>query len=147
MKGIWVAFLVTVLVTGILAINLVSTEVYGIGQGKGNDEGKGKPGHGDEGCETATTASEGRTNNLHCDDDDDGVPNSSDNCPFCENPDQEDSDSDDVGDDCDNCPADANADQADADSDGVGDVCDDSGSPPDEEPPPGGGGPPHGGKP
>lgn len=67
MKGIWIAFLVAVLVTGILAINIISTEVYGSGQGKGNDDGKGKPGHGEQGCETAKAASEGRTNNPHCD--------------------------------------------------------------------------------
>lgn len=95
------SFLVVVLVTGILAINLVSTEVYGSGQGNGNDNGKGKPGHGAQGCETATAASEGKTNNPHCDDDGDGVPNADDNCPTTPNSDQSDIDGDGVGDVCD----------------------------------------------
>ena len=71
------------------------------------------------------------------DDDGDGVPNGSDNCPDTANVDQADMDTDGIGDVCDddmdgdgvlnvndNCPETANADQADADSDGLGDVCD-----------------------
>jgi len=57
------------------------------------------------------------------DSDDDGVPNSVDNCPTTYNPGQEDVDNDSFGDICDNCPNDYNPDQADADSNGVGDVC------------------------
>lgn len=75
------------------------------------------------------------------DSDDDGIPNSEDNCPDVPNPDQEDSDEDGVGDACeevendddndgvlnddDNCPQDYNPDQEDSDDDGIGDVCDD----------------------
>jgi hypothetical protein len=72
------------------------------------------------------------------DDDNDGVPDSIDNCPLVANTDQTDTDSDGVGDVCDddddndgvpdsidNCPLVANTDQTDTDSDGVGDVCDD----------------------
>jgi len=58
------------------------------------------------------------------DTDDDGVPNTIDNCPNDFNPGQEDFDGDNVGDACDNCPNDANDDQTDTDGDGVGDVCD-----------------------
>lgn len=70
--------------------------------------------------------------------DGDGVPNDADNCPFLENPGQEDEDEDGVGDVCqgdidsdgvpdaiDNCPNDPNPDQSDIDQDGIGDVCDD----------------------
>ncbi|RNC88208.1 MAG: T9SS C-terminal target domain-containing protein [Winogradskyella sp.] len=72
------------------------------------------------------------------DNDGDGVPNISDNCPNTANADQADSDGDGVGDVCqdtdsdgildinDNCPNTANADQTDTDGDGVGDVCQDS---------------------
>jgi subtilisin family serine protease/chitodextrinase len=75
--------------------------------------------------------------------DQDGIPNSQDNCPLTENPDQADSDGNGVGDVCDeviapdtdfdddgiaddidNCPADPNNDQLDQDNDGIGDVCD-----------------------
>jgi hypothetical protein len=38
------------------------------------------------------------------DSDQDGVPNSIDNCPFAANPDQTDTDGDGIGDVCDNCP-------------------------------------------
>ncbi len=57
-------------------------------------------------------------------DDDDGIPNTCDNCPDVDNPGQQDSDSDSVGDACDNCPNDKNTNQADTDNDGVGNVCD-----------------------
>jgi len=68
--------------------------------------------------------------------DDDGVPNSDDNCVNVTNADQSNHDSDSLGDACDsdddndgvldaddNCPLVANADQADLDGDGIGDVC------------------------
>lgn len=73
------------------------------------------------------------------DDDNDGVLDASDNCPFIANPDQADSDEDEIGDACDgdfdgdgdgvpnhvdNCPAVPNASQNDFDGDGVGDACD-----------------------
>ncbi len=71
------------------------------------------------------------------DNDGDGLPNDSDNCPDIANADQADMDSDGIGDVCDddmdgdgvlnvddNCPETANADQADADGDGFGDLCD-----------------------
>lgn len=92
-------FLVAVLVTGVLAINLVSSEVYASGQGKGNDNGKGKSGHAEEGCETATAASEGKTKNPHCDDDGDGVSNANDVCPGFD--DNADADNDGIPDGCD----------------------------------------------
>jgi hypothetical protein len=60
------------------------------------------------------------------DSDGDGIPDDRDNCPYIDNPDQENSDSDALGDACDNCPYIDNPDQADRDGDGVGDVCDDS---------------------
>jgi hypothetical protein len=87
------------------------------------------------------------------DQDGDGIPDASDNCPAVANPDQADADGDGDGDACDvcpvnantttctpvdpndadgdgvpnntdNCPAVANPDQVDSDSDGKGDVCD-----------------------
>ncbi|KAK4012101.1 hypothetical protein OUZ56_021199 [Daphnia magna] len=65
-----------------------------------------------------------------CDDDadNDGIPNTPDNCPLVANPSQSDSDpegSDKKGDACDNCPTVANLDQEDTDGDGKGDACDD----------------------
>jgi hypothetical protein len=56
--------------------------------------------------------------------DNDGIANSSDNCPKAYNPGQDDVDSDSIGDACDNCPTAPNADQADRDGDTYGDVCD-----------------------
>jgi len=56
--------------------------------------------------------------------DNDGVPESIDNCPTVANADQADADSDGVGDLCDNCAAVANPDQLDTDLDGDGDPCD-----------------------
>lgn len=78
------------------------------------------------------------------DTDGDSVPDSRDNCPLTQNPDQSDIDNDGKGDACDVCPYDAendidsdgvcgnmdncpqvsNPNQADADSDNLGDVCD-----------------------
>lgn len=71
------------------------------------------------------------------DDDNDGIPNSSDNCPTVANPDQLDSDRDGQGDACDpdddndgvsdasdNCRTVANPSQLDTDGDGQGDACD-----------------------
>jgi len=56
--------------------------------------------------------------------DDDGIPDSEDNCPDVANPGQEDSDGDGVGDACDNCPTVPNPGQEDSDGDGIGDACD-----------------------
>lgn len=71
------------------------------------------------------------------DNDNDGIPNDSDNCPDVANSDQEDLDNDGIGDVCDddidgdgvlnvddNCPLIANADQADENGNGIGDLCD-----------------------
>jgi hypothetical protein len=73
--------------------------------------------------------------NEECDND--GVPNSGDNCPLIDNPGQENSDDDSMGDACDidddndgiddaldNCSIVANPNQADNDQDRMGDVCD-----------------------
>lgn len=57
-------------------------------------------------------------------DDGDGVPFASDNCPYVKNADQYDHDGDGVGDDCDNCLMAANPDQKDSDGDRIGDACD-----------------------
>jgi hypothetical protein len=71
------------------------------------------------------------------DDDNDGIPDETDNCPFTANPDQVDSDGNGVGDACendkdgdgisdelDNCPDIPNTAQVDTDDDGIGDACD-----------------------
>jgi hypothetical protein len=57
------------------------------------------------------------------DEDNDGIPDTLDNCPNTPNPAQEDTDEDGAGDACDNCPV-SNPDQRDDDENGVGDVCD-----------------------
>jgi hypothetical protein len=59
-----------------------------------------------------------------CDDDNDGVENSTDNCPLTPNPDQSDQEADGIGDACDNCPGDVNPRQSDCDGDDTGDACD-----------------------
>ena len=83
---------------------------------------------GDGQAEYDTTEYPGKTKfsvaSEPADTDGDGVPDSEDNCPAVENPDQANSDDDNHGDACDNCPNDDNEDQADADSDGEGDICD-----------------------
>jgi len=56
--------------------------------------------------------------------DEDGIINSTDNCPVLATADQTDSDRDDAGDACDTCPSTFNPDQKDADHDGLGDACD-----------------------
>ncbi len=56
--------------------------------------------------------------------DNDGINNTSDNCPDNYNASQINSDSDGYGDACDNCPLIVNPTQLDNDSDGVGNVCD-----------------------
>ena len=71
------------------------------------------------------------------DDDNDGIPDSVDNCPLIPNPGQLDTDGDGDGDACDpdddndgipdgedNCPLQPNAGQEDSDNDGIGDLCD-----------------------
>ena len=58
------------------------------------------------------------------DSDDDGIPDSQDNCPNVCNNRQLDTDRDGFGDACDNCPTNCNTQQLDADGDGIGDVCD-----------------------
>jgi choice-of-anchor B domain-containing protein len=57
------------------------------------------------------------------DSDQDGVTDTTDNCPTLANTDQKDSDADLKGDPCDNCATIANPDQADTDRDGQGDAC------------------------
>ena len=61
---------------------------------------------------------------IAIDNDGDGVPDSSDNCPNTPNVDQADFDQDGIGDVCDNCTHTPNADQVDSDHDGAGDACD-----------------------
>ena len=70
------------------------------------------------------TDGDGIQNSIDKDDDDDGVPDATDNCPGDTNPLQENSDSDEVGDACDNCTLIDNTDQIDTDGDGHGNICD-----------------------
>ncbi|MBN1270921.1 MAG: thrombospondin type 3 repeat-containing protein [Candidatus Aminicenantes bacterium] len=62
-------------------------------------------------------------NKCKPDQDDDGIPDEEDNCPYVANADQTDSDLDGLGDACDNCAHISNADQQDSDGDGIGDAC------------------------
>jgi len=56
----------TILLAGIAGYAISTPDAFASGQGKGGDEGKGKGGHGQEGCEKATEASQGKTKNPHC---------------------------------------------------------------------------------
>lgn len=58
------------------------------------------------------------------DTDNDGVPDTEDNCPNQSNEGQEDADMDGTGDACDLCPEVASPTQSDSDMDGIGDACD-----------------------
>ena len=62
------------------------------------------------------------------DTDGDTIPDSSDNCPYVDNPGQENDDTDEFGNACDNCQYADNPDQADSNDNDIGDVCEDSGS-------------------
>jgi len=57
------------------------------------------------------------------DDDNDGILDEDDNCPFHANADQTDSDADRRGDACDNSVSVKNYQQVDSDGDGTGDAC------------------------
>ena len=65
------------------------------------------------------------------DSDGDGVPDSIDNCPHDQNPNQHDEDGDGIGDACDLCPASPEPTNVDTDGDDIGDGCD-PGPEPDE---------------
>ncbi len=79
---------------------------------------------------------DGTGDNADVDDDNDGLDDEDDNCPFVDNVDQTDSDTDGIGDACDNdadsdgiedvvdnCPYAANPTQLDSDGDNLGDAC------------------------
>ena len=121
MKGAkaWlIAALVASLAVGMLAPPVAAnheSEPAHCDDGKGNDDEK----------------------NKHCDGDEDGISNGTDNCKTVPNADQKDTDGDGAGDACDsdddndglpdgsdNCPTVANPDQKDTDGDGIGDACD-----------------------
>src|SRR5437867_560778 len=70
------------------------------------------------------TDGDGTGDACDTDDDNDGIPDTTDKCPKKASPNNADTDGDGVGDICDNCVSVANANQADGDGDGVGDVCD-----------------------
>ena len=85
----------------------------------------------------ADTDKNGVANCVDPDDDADGIPDDTDNCPLVSNKNQADNDSDGDGDVCDtdddddgvldtadNCPKKANASQANGDDDTLGDACD-----------------------
>ena len=75
----------------------------------------------------------GPVGEAESDQDDDGVLDEDDNCPYTPNADQADVDDDGVGDACDNCNAIANPGQGDSDEDGVGDACELTGTGPEGE--------------
>jgi photosystem II stability/assembly factor-like uncharacterized protein len=97
---------------------------------------------GANGCSSTNSASVVITV-QDLDSDGDGVPDSSDNCPGAQNPEQTDADGDGLGDVCDpcpldslndadgdgvcgdvdNCPSQYNPDQMDSDGDGIGNAC------------------------
>ena len=58
------------------------------------------------------------------DDDNDGVPDTTDNCHYVPNPGQKDTDGDFFGDACDTCPTVASNINTDTDKDGLGNPCD-----------------------
>ena len=62
------------------------------------------------------------------DEDDDGIPDETDNCISTANASQANSDGDSFGNACDNCPNTTNESQVDTDGDGEGDHCEDSDS-------------------
>ena len=68
--------------------------------------------------------SDGMGDVCDADDDNDGVIDSADNCPFVADATLSDSDGDALGDACDNCVTMSNFAQTDADGNGKGDVCD-----------------------
>ena len=57
-----------ILLSGTLGFALSNTDAFASGQGGGNDNGKGKGGHDYGACEIANEASEGKTQNPHCED-------------------------------------------------------------------------------
>ena len=87
---------------------------------------------------TGDSDCDGRRNGSENDNDDDGTPDKSDNCPQIYNPSQDDTDGNGTGDACDrdddgdgtpdkadNCPVIANKGQTDKNNNGKGDACDD----------------------
>lgn len=83
------------------------------------------------------TDGDGVPDTCDSDDDNDRIPDASDNCPLTSNPGQADADGDGLGDECDsdddndsildstdNCPLTANSGQEDTDNDGTGNECD-----------------------
>lgn len=99
----------TILVSGIMTFGMYSTDAFADGQGKGNDEGKGNPNHGQAACENSNgKASE---KNPHCkgngiDTDGDGIPDSRDLCPDLAQVDETDHDGDGTTDADDGFPCD-----------------------------------------
>ncbi len=73
---------------------------------------------------TATTRADIKSTTVSPPDaDNDGIADTTDNCPMTANPDQLDTDNDGVGNMCDNCQADFNPDELDSDNNGKGDAC------------------------
>lgn len=70
-------------------------------------------------------ADSGKTQQYGDDNDEDGVEDPEDNCPFTTNPDQLDDDGDKKGNSCDLCPNIWAPEQTDGDGDEIGDQCDD----------------------